>query len=115
MRKIYFMSYKVKSIPQFEKELKQLAKKYFSLKGEYLQLVQSLKEQPIQGIPFGNNCFKIRLSIASKGKGKSGGARIITYVYLVQNSVYLLTIFDKSEEENISDKELAELLKWIAE
>ena len=109
------MSYKIKSIPKFEKELKRLAKKYFSLKGEYLQLVQSLKEQPIQGIPLGNNCFKIRISIASKGKGKSGGGRIITYVHLVQNSVYLLTIFDKSEEENISDKELAEVLKWIPE
>jgi len=66
------MSYKVKSIPRFEKELKRLAKKYSSLKNEYLQLVQSLKEQPRQGTALGNNCFKVRLAIASKGKGKSG-------------------------------------------
>lgn len=107
------MSYKVKVIPQFEKELKRLSKKYLSLKNEYLQLVLSLREQPVQGMALGNNCYKIRLSIASKGKGKSGGARIITYVHLVQNSVYLLTIFDKSEMENIQDKELSALLKWI--
>jgi len=107
------MSYEVKSIPKFEKELKRLAKKYPSLKNEYLQLIHSLKQQPVQGSPLGNNCFKIRLSVASKGKGKSGGARAITYVHVLQTSVYLLTIYDKSEQENISDKELEELLKWI--
>lgn len=73
MQKIYSMSYKVKSIPKFEKELKRLAKKYSSLKNEYLQLVQSLKQQPEQGTPLGNNCFKIRLAIASKGKGNQAG------------------------------------------
>lgn len=109
------MSYKVKSIPKFEKELKRLAKKYPSLKNEYLQLIQSLKQQPQQGSPLGNNCFKIRLAVASKGKGKSGGARVITYVQVLQTSVYLLTIYDKAEQENIPDKELEELLKWIPE
>ena len=109
------MSYKVKTIPTFEKELKQLAKKYHSLKKEYLELVQSLQKQPEQGSPLGNNCFKIRLAIASKGKGKSGGARVITYIQVLQTSVYLLTIFDKSEQENIPDKELEELIKWIPE
>jgi len=109
------MSYKVKTIPTFEKELKRLAKKYHSLKKEYLELVQSLQKQPEQGSPLGNNCFKIRLAIASKGKGKSGGARVITYIQVLQTSVYLLTIFDKSEQENIPDKELEELIKWIPE
>ena len=63
----------------------------------------------------GNNCFKIRLSIASKGKGKSGGGRIITFVKVLETTVYLLTIYDKSEQENINDKDLEELLKWIPE
>jgi mRNA-degrading endonuclease RelE of RelBE toxin-antitoxin system len=67
------MSYNVKSIPKFERELKRLAKKYVSLKTEYIELVQSLKEEPNQGIPLGNDCYKIRLAITSKGKGKSGG------------------------------------------
>jgi len=57
--------------------------------------------------------FLIRLAIASKGKGKSGGARVIIYMQVLQTTVYLLTIYDKSEQENIPDKELEELLKWI--
>ena len=107
------MSYKVKITPKFEKEVKRLAKKYASLKNEYPELVKSLKENPIQGIALGNNCYKIRFSIASKGKGKSGGARVITCIQILETTVYLVTIFDKSEQENISSKELAELLKFI--
>lgn len=109
------MNFKIRAIPKFEKELKRIAKKYPSLKNEYYQLVQSLKHQPKQGIPLGNDCYKIRLAIASKGKGKSGGARIITYVMVLETSVYLLTIYDKSVQENITKKELEELLKLISE
>lgn len=53
------------------------------------------------------------MSIASKGKGKSGGARVITCIQVLNKTVYLLTIFDKSEQENLPDKELRELLKFI--
>jgi mRNA-degrading endonuclease RelE of RelBE toxin-antitoxin system len=107
------MSYKVKFIPKFEKELKRLAKKFPSLKDDFSLLLKSLKENPSQGTPLGNECYKIRLAIASKGKGKSGGARVITCFKIVHGTVFLLTIFDKSEHENISDKELGELLKFI--
>lgn len=69
----------------------------------------------MQGTPIGNHCFKIRLSVASKGTGKSGGARVITYLQVSQTSVYLLTIYDKSKDDTISNKELADLLKWIPE
>jgi len=109
------MSYKIRTIPKFDKELKRLVKKYPSLKNEFIELVSELKENPTQGTPLGNHCFKIRLSIASKGAGKSGGARVITYLQVSQTSVYLLSIYDKSEEDTISNKELAELLKWIPE
>ena len=107
------MSYSVKTIPRFERDLKRLAKKYPSLKGEYFGLVESLKEQPVQGTALGNNCYKIRISIASKGKGKSGGARVIAYLQVSLTTVYLLDIFDKSEQENISDKEIRSLLDLI--
>lgn len=109
------MSYNIKTIPKFEKELKRLAKKYSSLKLEYKQLLVLLKNKPQSGTALGNNCYKIRFAISSKGKGKSGGARVITYVHISQTTVYPLTIFDKSEQENIDDKELEELLKWIKE
>ena len=107
------MSYKVKFIPKFEKEVKRLAKKYPSFKSDFSILLSSLKENPAQGTSLGNECFKIRLAISSKGKGKSGGARVITCFKVVHETVYLLTIFDKSEQENISDKELKELLAFI--
>lgn len=107
------MSYKVKTIPKFEKELKRLAKKYRSLKKEFIELVESLKQHPDQGTPLGNDCYKIRLAIASKQKGKSGGARVITYLQILNSTVYLISIFDKSDKENIPDRELEELLKWI--
>lgn len=107
------MSYKVKLTPKFEKEIKRLVKKYPSLKTEYPELIASVKDDPMQGTAIGNNCYKMRVAIVSKGKGKSGGARVITYVQIVEANVYLLTIFDKSEQENISDKELNELLRYI--
>lgn len=107
------MSYNVKFIPKFEKELKRLAKKYPSFKSDFSILLSSLKENPSQGTALGNECFKVRMSIASKGKGKSGGARVITCFKIIHETVYLLTIFDKSDQESISDKELKELLAYI--
>jgi hypothetical protein len=105
------VSFKVKSIPKFESELKRLAKKYPSLKHEFVALVQSLKINPTQGSSLGQSCFKIRLSIASKGKRRSGGGRVITCYRVSETTVFLLAIFDKSERENMPDKELRELLK----
>jgi mRNA-degrading endonuclease RelE of RelBE toxin-antitoxin system len=107
------MSYKVKSIDIFEKQAKKLIKKYPSLKNELLELVQHLKENPQQGTAIGKSCYKIRIAIASKGKGKSGGARVITNFVVTDNTVYLLSIYDKSEQENLSDKELEALLTFI--
>ncbi len=109
------MNYSVVTIPPFDKQLKRLVKKYPSLKNEYSHLIDLLEKSPSEGIPLGNNCYKIRLAIASKHTGKSGGARVITYVRLIGKSVFLLSIFDKSEQENIPDKELNDLLKFIPE
>lgn len=107
------MAFSVLYTPDFEKQYKKLSKKYPSLTGELTELSLSLAENPTQGIPLGNACFKIRLAISSKGKGKSGGARIITCVVVVENEVYLGAIYDKSESVSISDKELKLLVKQI--
>ena len=107
------MNYNIKSLPKFDKNLKALSKKYPSLKAEFIELVNSLKKNPTQGISLGNNCYKIRLAIASKGKGKSGGARVITNIKISNNIIYLLTILDKTDQDTISDKELKELLSEI--
>lgn len=107
------MSYEVIAIPNFKREIKKLAKKFPSLKNDFAQLVESLQEEPSQGTPLGNNCYKIRMAITSKGKGKSGGSRVITHLKISHTAVYLLSIYDKSDQESISDKELKELLKEI--
>jgi hypothetical protein len=107
------MSYSVKSIAVFERQAKKLIKKYSSLEEELRLLIQSLKQQPNQGVSIGNNCYKIRVAIASKGKGKSGGARVITYIQVTKTNVFLLSIYDKSDQSSISDKELQGLLKLI--
>jgi mRNA-degrading endonuclease RelE of RelBE toxin-antitoxin system len=105
------MNYSVIAVPTFKKELKRLAKKYPSLKADLATLFDSLEKNPQQGSGLGNNCFKIRLSISSKGKGKSEGARIITNIVIAETTVYLLSIYDKSEKENLTDRQLHELLK----
>lgn len=107
------MSYNVLPLPPFDRQLKRLSKKYPSLKQEYFELIELLEENPEQGVSLRDNCYKIRLSIASKNKGKSGGARVIINIVLAENDVYLLAIYDKSEKESLSDKELNELLKFI--
>ncbi|MEM8895542.1 MAG: type II toxin-antitoxin system RelE/ParE family toxin [Bacteroidota bacterium] len=109
------MGFEVKSIGVFERQAKRLLKKYPSLKDELNNLIQHLKEAPEQGVALGNNCFKIRLAIRSKGKGKSGGGRVITCFKVEKTSVFLLAIFDKSERATITDIELTELLKLIPE
>jgi len=109
------MSFNVIPTKFFARQLKRLAKKYPSLKDDLRPLNKELEENPAIGDPLGKGCYKIRVSITSKGKGKSGGARVISFVRKVKNTVYLLSIYDKGEEEAISDKEIDELLKTIEE
>ena len=73
---------------------------------EFKELIEEITKNPKFGTSIGNNCYKIRIAIESKGKGKSGGARAITYVYVESETVYLLTIYDKSEKENLKPTEL---------
>lgn len=105
------MKFNALTTSDFKKDFKRLLKKYKSLKTEVAVLIDSLEENPTLGTPLGNDCYKIRLSIKSKGKGKSGGARVITCVKIVDKNVFLLTIYNKSEKENVTDKELLELIK----
>ncbi|HUW06454.1 MAG TPA: type II toxin-antitoxin system RelE/ParE family toxin [Williamwhitmania sp.] len=105
------MSFSVYTTDFFDKELKKLSRKYPSVKNDYKALVDSLKEEPKQGQPLGKDCYKIRMAITSKGKGKSGGSRVISSVKIVAGSVFLLSIYDKGDKESISDKELDSLLR----
>ncbi len=75
------MSFEVIPTPEFKREAKRLIKRYSSLKSELENLIASLEIQPVQGILLTLDCYKIKLAISSKGKGKSGGARVITFMF----------------------------------
>lgn len=111
MQKTSSMSFNVKTIAVFECQAKRLIKKFPSLKKELQTLISQLKESPDKGASIGNDCYKIRLAISSKGK--SGGARVITYIVFKNDTVYLLSIYDKSEMENLTDKEILRLIKML--
>ena len=108
----------------FSSAAKPLLKKHHSLSKDLLALESELLLTPRLGTPLGYDAFKIRLKISSKGKGKSGGGRVITFVetYLIGETekisnedviVNLLTIYDKGDVDNITDKELKELIKNV--
>ena len=107
------MNFNIVLTDDFKTEFKPLFKKYPSLKREINQLGESLQINPSQGTSIGKNCYKIRLAIRSKNTGKSGGARIITHVKIIKQTVYLLSIYDKSEQSTIIDKELELRIKKI--
>ena len=97
------MSCDITYSPRFARELKKLSKHY-----------KSLKANPEQGVSLGNNLRKVRMAITSKNKGKSGGARVITYTVIlteIDSEIKLLTIYDKSECESLTDKEIEDILK----
>ena len=91
------------------------AKRYKSFPNDLQKLVNQLKENAALGTSLGANVYKIRLAIASKNKGKSGGARVISYVYQIAETVCLLSIYDKADTENISDNELKYLIAEVEE
>ena len=105
------MPFNIEATPEFLSEAKKLAKKYPSLKSDIESLATQLSANPQQGTPLGKDAYKIRLSITSKGKGKSGGARVITCVKIIAETVYLVSIYDKSSQAVITDKELKDRIK----
>jgi len=107
------MNYNIVLTDHFEHELKRLAKKYDSIKSDIRALISDLEVNPIQGKSLGKECYKIRMAISSKGQGKSRGARVIIHVYVVGSLVYLLSIYNKSEQKDISDNEILRLLKFL--
>ena len=109
MNSIFFSS-------EFKRKVKPLAKKYRTLKNNIDQLGAELVENPLLGESYGANIYKIRLADESKGKGKSGGFRIMYYLSVQKGDdiyIVLMTIFDKAELDTIKKKDAGELLKKV--
>ncbi|MBR1785130.1 MAG: addiction module toxin RelE [Bacteroidales bacterium] len=107
------MSCRIEYLPEFERELRRLAKRYRSIKDDYAQLLQDLQANPSKGVDMGDGIRKVRMAISSKGKGKSAGARVITYNVITraeEGRVVLVTIYDKSELGSITKREIVERL-----
>jgi mRNA-degrading endonuclease RelE of RelBE toxin-antitoxin system len=107
------MSFELIPTSVFLKELKKLRKKYASLESDLENLGDQLQSNPTMGVEVYKNCYKIRFAIKSKGKGKSGGGRLITWVKVEKERIYLLSIFDKSEKDNVSDRYIKALLESL--
>lgn len=104
------MAYSTNTTTYFDKQAKRLFKRYSSVMNDIELLRTSLADDPFQGNSLGNGMYKVRMAISSKGKGKSGGARVITMVKIIDETVTLAAIYDKSDMDTISDKELRDLL-----
>ena len=110
------MNYNIKARSPFTRAAKKLGKRYRSFKEDYAKFLDQLEENPQLGTDLGNGLRKIRMAITSKGRGKSGGARVITFTVitaLTETEVNLIYIYDKADRENITTAELLELLKRI--
>ena len=107
------MSFTVELSTAFRWAFKKLSKKYRSLEQDVDNLVSQLCSNPYVGADLGRSVRKVRMAITDKGKGKSGGARVITYTVEVDEDtgrVTLLTIYDKNERDSISQNEIDELM-----
>lgn len=105
------MSFEITLTKSFRRNLKPLVKRFASIANDLEVLQEELLSNPQAGEALGRDCYKVRMRIRSKQTGKNGGARVITCVKIVGEQVFLLTIYDKSEQDSISDSERDELLK----
>ena len=109
------MTVKIDFLAEFMRMVKPLWKKYASFEQDYLQLLDELRSNPFVGTPLGEGVRKVRMPISSKGKGKSGGARVLTYNVNKESDdeikVTLMSIYDKSKISNVSDEYISFLIK----
>jgi mRNA-degrading endonuclease RelE of RelBE toxin-antitoxin system len=104
------MNYKIETIPRFDKDIKKLKKRFPKIKNDLIFLIEELSKNPNIGTHLENSIFKIRLQNSSIPTGKSGGFRVIYYFIDAENNLYLMSIYSKTQKENISENELLELL-----
>jgi mRNA-degrading endonuclease RelE of RelBE toxin-antitoxin system len=115
------MSYEISRHSEFDRAIKRLAKRHRSIADDYADFLDSLQENPFQGVELCPGIRKIRMAIASKGRGKSGSARVITAMTIVDEEnghIALLTIYDKQDADTVDlrvIKRMARELGFVVE
>ena len=104
------MNLTIKPLKTFKKSAKKLAKRYKNISKDLKSIQDQLQTNPNLGINLGKNCYKIKVANSSIPTGKSGGFRVI-YYYRLDDTIYLMEIYSKSDLENISDEKLQEILR----
>lgn len=104
------MNFKIDTIPRFDKDIKKLKKKFPKVKNDLVWFINELSSNPELGINLGENIFKVRIPNSSIPTGKRGGFRIITY-YKKNDTLYLVTIYSKTEQDNILTEKLIKIVK----
>ena len=101
---------KINYTERIKRDIRRLVKKYRSFDEDIEQVVLRLSANPTEGTSLGKNIYKIRFGISSKGAGKSGGGRLITYIVYPDDTIYLLTVYDKAERATVQLSELRQIL-----
>lgn len=110
------MNFDVRTTPHFEREAKALSKRYRSFKDDLKGFIEALGEEPMQGVELSPGIRKIRLVISSKGRGKSGGARVITYTICISENygrVYLVDIYDKADYSTVNVSVIKKMIEEL--
>jgi len=104
------MNYKIEVTETFKKDVKKLQKKFKLIKKDIVSLIETLRENPKQGVSLGGDYYKIRISNSSIPTGKSGGFRVIILL-VIDEKIVLLRIYSKTDKENLTDEEFNNLFK----
>lgn len=110
------MVFEILAIVNFKRELKALSKRHRSIVNDVKNLIEDLKKDPNLGTEIAFGIRKIRMAITSKGRGKSGGARIITYTFIDNESgriLYLISIYDKADFSTVDLNLIKEIIDTI--
>lgn len=108
------MSLEIIRSDYFTSDFKRLHKRYRGILKDYEAFLDSLRENPLQGVVIALHVRKVRMAISDKGRGKSGGARVITFDALVSDQdgkLYLLLIYDKADTSNVKMNVVREIIK----
>ena len=94
----------------YRKAHKKLSKQYRHLQNDIDNFLDSIDSKEDLGIELKSNVFKVRIKNSDKNKGKSAGYRLISYLAIIDNELHFLYIYDKSKLENLTEKEIDNLI-----